>query len=539
MKIIILGLALMVCLSLAGQEKTKTDSTKLKVGDEYAGIELIVEKYGNDHSLPATIKINTRKVINRPSKAVLGYNHNWYQMQFITGIEGTTEINPKYLELLKGFPMPLNRMSGTGSQNLKWKGTIGRLEERIEQTGVYEHQKFIPGIGLIEWIQSCLLVDPEARFNFVFNLNLGDESANDAADWVEFLTGDGKSNPRGGTNWAQRRIELGLEKPVPVDFWELGNETDWHSKMNFTKEQYLEMCKKIIPAVKEVDPNAVIVPHCITAPWNKKKHKTEDEWRDWHRLLLKEIGDDIDHLAFHCYYEGIPVRMVLGGYVKMVEDDVLEITGSDRIKVFLSEHATWPRKNIPSNASDEHANFDMNDTQTMEAIVKTMDYYIRAYNYPFVSGAAYHSFRAGPWKLVDISPEGKLWKTGLVDMFKLLNDAHSDKVLATELEGKYCDVDAQNPTANFLSCAFENGDQIRVLLVNKSPITTRHLKIDIKGKYKMVEQQIITAENFFDYNTASEEKIKRTIKKFDRPKEIDAITIIPKSAYLITLHKVK
>ena len=124
-------------------------------------------------------------------------------------------------------------------------------------------------------------------------------------------------------------------------------------------------------------------------------------------------------------------------------------------------------------------------------------------------------------------------------MFKLLNDAHSDKVLETTMEGKYCDPDALNPTANFITCAFEDGDQIRVLISNKSPITTRQLKIDIKGKYKMVEQQILTAENFFDYNTASEEKIQLTKETFDSPKDIDDIEIMPKSAYLITLKKSK
>ena len=127
---------------------------------------------------------------------------------------------------------------------------------------------------------------------------------------------------------------------------------------------------------------------------------------------MKEIGNEIDYIVFHSYYEGVPARQVLGTYLKMIEEDVLTITGSDRIKAYLSEHAMWPNRDIAA-PGEKRGKLSMDHSHSMEGIVKTMDYYTRAYNNPFIAAAAYHSFRGGPWKLIDITPEGNFYKTGI------------------------------------------------------------------------------------------------------------------------------
>lgn len=73
-----------------------------------------------------------------------------------------------------------------------------------------------------------------------------EETAADAADWVEYMNAPVGSNPRGGTAWAAVRAANGHPEPYNVKIWEIGNELHflveryWMSQDNETAaEQYI------------------------------------------------------------------------------------------------------------------------------------------------------------------------------------------------------------------------------------------------------------------------------------------------------------
>ncbi len=90
---------------------------------------------------------------------------------------------------------------------------------------------------------------------FIYAVNLYDTQEN-IADLVEFLSGDGTVNYNGGVDWAAKRKALGLEKPVNIMAYELGNELDAGSEGAWDINRYLEACRKTIQTIKSVDPNA-------------------------------------------------------------------------------------------------------------------------------------------------------------------------------------------------------------------------------------------------------------------------------------------
>lgn len=55
---------------------------------------------------------------------------------------------------------------------------------------------------------------------------MANETAADAADWVEYMNAEVGTNPRGGVAWAERRAANGHPEPYGVKYWEIGNEPD-------------------------------------------------------------------------------------------------------------------------------------------------------------------------------------------------------------------------------------------------------------------------------------------------------------------------
>ena len=73
----------------------------------------------------------------------------------------------------------------------------------------------------MEWFKANMSVEEDTAF--IYAVNLYDTQEN-IADLVEFLSGDGTVNYNGGVDWAAKRKALGLEKPVNIMAYELGNE---------------------------------------------------------------------------------------------------------------------------------------------------------------------------------------------------------------------------------------------------------------------------------------------------------------------------
>lgn len=113
---------------------------------------------------------------------------------------------------------------GTPANLFDWKRAIGPTESRGCQTdarpgdgeprdsiyGPDEHMRFVAQAGA------------EAEIKATF----ANQTAADAADWVEYMNAPSGTNPNGGTAWAQQRAANGHPAPYGVRFWEVGNEHD-------------------------------------------------------------------------------------------------------------------------------------------------------------------------------------------------------------------------------------------------------------------------------------------------------------------------
>jgi alpha-L-arabinofuranosidase len=507
-----------------------------EVGDEYKGVD-VKAAVAMKKASPVEINIDEDRIVKKFSKEMFGYNYVWIWINRMTlskNSSGGSMISPQYLKLMQGFPMPLNRVSGSGSKVFKWKHAIGPVAKRKPQ----KLAKWVPAeiqkAGPVEWIKSVLAIDKNARFTWTFNIDT--DSVKDNVDLVEFLTGDPARNPGGGVNWAAKRVELGLKAPVNIAVWELGNEMDWgETRSNFPIEKYVAKCKEIIVAVKKEFPNAKFAAHAATAPSNKI-HKKAGGWNVWHRKVLKELGGQIDFCVVHPYYHVCNIPRLERDCINVLAQDIKNITGSDRIKIYISEHAKWPL--YPKKGSGRKWTDNWYQTHSLEGCLTTAEWTNRMLNIPAVTMMAYHSFSGGPWGMIYLDQKtGKLYTTGMFDMFKLLNSIPGINVVQSAASGKKADV--KRGSLSFTVSAVSTADGLDLILVNCEPETPREATFSFKGKYYLTEADTLFAPGMDSYNTLKNRPIKVAKKRFSGNGIFTQYNVPAKSLVVLRLKKIK
>jgi alpha-L-arabinofuranosidase len=505
-------------------------------GHEYDGVD-VKAAAAMKKALPVKIEINEDHVVAKFSRELFGYNYTWVWLDQMTlpgnASDGNT-LSPKYLKLMQGMSIPLARVSGGGSKAFKWKYAIGPFSERKLQKGPKWLSPQIQKVGHIEWIKSVLAADKNARF--VITLNIDVDSVQDSVDLVEFLTGDPARNPGGGINWAAKRVELGLKEPVDVAVWEIGSEIDWgETRSHWPVERYIAKCKKIIKEVKKEFPVAKFAAQAATAPSNKI-HKKSGGWSVWHRRVLKELGGQIDFITVHPYYHICNIPKLERDCIGVLAQDIKNITGADRIKIFVSEHAKWP--SYPKKGSGGKWADNWFQTHSLEGCLTAAEWINRMLNIPAVTMMTYHSFSGGPWGMVYLDKKsGKLYTTGVFDVFKLLNSIPGIYVVQNTVSGKKTNTNRH--TLSFTASAVTTTDGLDLILVNCEPKVPRKATFSFKGKYVLTEAQTLGAPGMDSYNTLKNRPIKVAKKRFSGNGVFTQYNVPAKSLVVLRLNKIR
>jgi alpha-L-arabinofuranosidase len=115
---------------------------------------------------------------------------------------------------------------GRTANNYHWRRSIGPPEDR----GLHVDAAFGRIPAYREPLTNEFGVDEFGRFleavgsNGTMVVNFTTGSADEAADWLEYMNTPLGQNPRGGTAWAEVRATNGHPEPYGVTHWEIGNE---------------------------------------------------------------------------------------------------------------------------------------------------------------------------------------------------------------------------------------------------------------------------------------------------------------------------
>ena len=443
--------------------------------------------------MPASVTIDPAVTIKPLSADLLGITLAGRQCDDLfmggTGSEVTAEMRA----LLPTLPLHLVRIAQY-SEGVSWKQAVGPPDRRppVRFAG---WQKPQPNqAGPAELITAMRAAHPQARF--VWTIDVESPDPDDAADLAEYLTGDGTTNPRGGTDWAARRRADGLADPAPMVLWELGNETDWRQpEKRLSVEAYIAKCRVAIAAIRSVQPGARFAAHAATAPW-AGKNRFHADWRTWHQAVLTALAADLDHLVLHPYYFGYPTS-VIEEYLDGIRDDVRRITGDGRITLYISEHGLWP------NVADKTSWWQ---THGLPGCLATGQFLNRVASRPDVGPVTYHCLSSGPWGVIYPGAEtGRIWTTGINDLFALYGAHLGDAAVATTLTGEQ--TDPRNPDCSLTVLASRRPEGLGLIAVNRSA-AQRPLALHLAGgAWELASGGVLTGDGPDARNTEHRQAI--------------------------------
>src|SRR5580765_239601 len=197
-----------------------------------------------------------------------------------------------YIDALKELKVTNMRWPGGNFlMGYDWKDGIGPKEQRPVRINLAWGGKDNNNVGTDEWMKLNKAIGSEN----VVAVNLGLGSILDAAYWVEYC------NYKGGTYYSDLRAKNGHPAPYNVKIWDLGNEVDglpWELGHKNAGD-YVEAGREAAKAMKAVD-NTIKLVACGSSWYSS------GTWIDWIRKILSGLGDRVDYLSIHSYWENSP-----------------------------------------------------------------------------------------------------------------------------------------------------------------------------------------------------------------------------------------
>ncbi|WP_337881430.1 alpha-L-arabinofuranosidase C-terminal domain-containing protein [Rheinheimera sp.] len=186
------------------------------------------------------------------------------------------------LGALKALHVPLIRWpGGCFADEYHWRDGIGPRDKRPVKVntnwgGVEEDN----AVGTHEFFDLVELLGAEAYVNG----NLGTGTPQEMAEWLEYMTAEGKST------LAELRRKNGREQPFKVHYFAVGNEA-WGCGGNMTPEFYTHLYKQYTTFLKTPTHN--------TPKWIASGGHSEDT--SWAEYLTTNVKQKMDAVSFHYY----------------------------------------------------------------------------------------------------------------------------------------------------------------------------------------------------------------------------------------------
>jgi alpha-N-arabinofuranosidase len=220
-----------------------------------------------------------------------------------------------YIDAMKELKVTNMRWPGGNFlMGYNWMDGIGPKEQRPSRINLAWGGTDNNHVGTDEWMKLNKAIGSE---NIVC-ANLGLGSILDAAYWVEYC------NYKGGTYYSDLRAKNGHKEPYNARIWDLGNEVDglpWELGHK-NAEDYIEIAREAAKAMKAVD-NSIKLVACGSSWYS------QGTWDDWNRKILTGLGDRVDYISIHSYWENSPDYYSYMGASARIFEDRINITANE------------------------------------------------------------------------------------------------------------------------------------------------------------------------------------------------------------------
>ena len=196
-----------------------------------------------------------------------------------------------YIEAMKELQIANMRWPGGNFvMGYNWQDGIGLKAQRPARVNLAWGGVDNNHVGTDEWIALNKAIGSEN----IICVNLGLATIQDACYWVEYC------NYPKGTYYSGLRAKNGHAHPYDIKIWDLGNEVDgapWELGHKCA-EDYVKVAREAAKAMRSVDQSIKLVAS------GSSYYESTGQWVEWNRKVLAGLGDMIDYLSIHRYWEG-------------------------------------------------------------------------------------------------------------------------------------------------------------------------------------------------------------------------------------------
>ena len=272
----------------------------------------------------------------------------------------TTVMSEKYKKIAHQlYDVPVARC---GDNTMNMFDHIGPLETRKASTILATGQLASVGpqvMGPVEFIKVVQEINPDAAFIFIIGMDV--QTPEESANFASFLLDDADAS-----EWGALRASYGIEEPVNLIGFELGNElyerAEPDSSMSDEEaeeytataiNEYVNISIEHIEAIKKVAPDVNIMP-CVNPSLGSPT--SSDLWNEG---VAQGLGAYVDTVAFHYYFN--TASSIASGMKQMdkIQNMFINATGNP-VKFAITEHAVWALDEVGCrslNACLVNANF--------------------------------------------------------------------------------------------------------------------------------------------------------------------------------------
>ena len=196
-----------------------------------------------------------------------------------------------------------------------WQDGIGPKDQRPARINLAWGGIDNNHVGTDEWIALNKAIGSEN----IICVNLGLATIQDACYWIEYC------NYKKGTHYSDLRIKNGYKEPYNVKIWDLGNEVDgspWELGYKCA-EDYVKIAREAVKAMRSVDNTIKFVAS------GSSYYESTGQWVEWNRKILTGLGDKIDYISIHRYWERSDDYYTFMGQSAMDFEEKIRVTAAE------------------------------------------------------------------------------------------------------------------------------------------------------------------------------------------------------------------
>lgn len=367
-----------------------------------------------------------------------------------------------YIDAMKELKITNMRWPGGNFvMGYNWQDGIGPKDQRPARINLAWGGIDNNHVGTDEWVELNKSIGSEN----VVCVNLGLGTIQDALHWVEYC------NYKKGTYYSDLRAKYGHPKPYDVKIWDLGNEVDgapWELGHK-DAEDYVKIAREAAKAMRSVDHTIKLVAS------GSSYYESTGKWVEWNRKVLTGLGDMINYISIHRYWDRSNDYYTFMGQSAMDFEEKINIT-ADEIEAV---RAMKDFKNPIYISVDEWGSFGRNFRSVLP-IAQCLNSFIRHANIVKMSNFTMMT------SLLSSDREKGTFKSPLFYTYKLFSNSCRGNSVDTYVQ---CDT--------FNTDKYKGIPYLDVTTVYNKETNTAFINVVNRDKDKAISTQIINDSGMF------------------------------------------